>query len=63
METTNVILFFSFFLVIGRGVMPSVKLALSHVNENSKILSNYRLHMWWNDTEVRKRETLDNFGW
>lgn len=37
---------------LGRGVMPSVKLALDHVNEHSNILSNYRLHMWWNDTEV-----------
>lgn len=36
----------------GRGVMPSVKLALDHVNEHSTILRNYRLHMWWNDTEV-----------
>lgn len=36
----------------GRGVMPSVKLALDHVNEHSDILSNYRLHMWWNDTQV-----------
>ncbi|CAG9767793.1 unnamed protein product [Ceutorhynchus assimilis] len=35
---------------IGRGVMPSVKLALDHVNEHSQILRNYRLHMWWNDT-------------
>uniref|UniRef100_A0A1B0DFG0 Uncharacterized protein n=1 Tax=Phlebotomus papatasi TaxID=29031 RepID=A0A1B0DFG0_PHLPP len=35
----------------GRGVMPSVKLALDHVNEHSTILRNYRLHMWWNDTE------------
>ncbi|KAF5284264.1 hypothetical protein FQR65_LT00265 [Abscondita terminalis] len=34
----------------GRGVMPSVKLALDHVNEHSTILRNYRLHMWWNDT-------------
>ncbi|XP_017778907.1 PREDICTED: gamma-aminobutyric acid type B receptor subunit 2 [Nicrophorus vespilloides] len=34
----------------GRGVMPSVKLALDHVNEHSSILRNYRLHMWWNDT-------------
>nr|CAI5851397.1 unnamed protein product [Callosobruchus analis] len=34
----------------GRGVMPSVKLALDHVNEHSGILRNYRLHMWWNDT-------------
>lgn len=32
--------------------MPSVKLALDHVNEHSNILSDYRLHMWWNDTEV-----------
>ncbi|KAG5867556.1 Gamma-aminobutyric acid type B receptor subunit 2, partial [Gonioctena quinquepunctata] len=33
-----------------RGVMPSVKLALDHVNEHSAILRNHRLHMWWNDT-------------
>lgn len=38
---------------VGRGVMPSVKLALDHVNEHSDILANYRLHMWWNDTQVR----------
>lgn len=42
----------SFTLFTGRGVMPSVKLALDHVNEHSTILRNYRLHMWWNDTEV-----------
>lgn len=40
--------------VVGRGVMPSVKLALDHVNEHSAVLRNYRLHMWWNDTMVRK---------
>lgn len=34
--------------------MPSVKLALDHVNEHSVILKNYRLHMWWNDTMVRR---------
>lgn len=34
--------------------MPSVKLALDHVNEHSNILRNYRLHMWWNDTEVSR---------
>ena len=39
-------------MISGRGVMPSVKLALSHVNEHARILTNYRLHMWWNDTEV-----------
>lgn len=33
--------------------MPSVKLALDHVNEHSDILANYRLHMWWNDTQVQ----------
>lgn len=32
--------------------MPSVKLALDHVNEHDSVLRNYRLHMWWNDTEV-----------
>lgn len=32
--------------------MPSVKLALDHVNEHSAVLKNYRLHMWWNDTMV-----------
>lgn len=37
---------------VGRGVMPSVKLAVDHINENPAILRNYRLHMWWNDTEV-----------
>lgn len=35
--------------------MPSVKLALDHVNEHSEILRNYRLHMWWNDTMVREK--------
>lgn len=40
----------------GRGVMPSVKLALGHVNEHPQILTNYRLHMWWNDTQVRALE-------
>lgn len=37
---------------IGRGVMPSVKLAVDHINDNPTVLRNYRLHMWWNDTEV-----------
>ncbi|XP_063989101.1 gamma-aminobutyric acid type B receptor subunit 2 [Diachasmimorpha longicaudata] len=36
---------------IGRGVMPSVKLAVDHINDNPTVLRNYRLHMWWNDTE------------
>ncbi|XP_011501129.1 PREDICTED: gamma-aminobutyric acid type B receptor subunit 2-like [Ceratosolen solmsi marchali] len=37
--------------IVGRGVMPSVKLAVDHINENPNILRNYRLHMWWNDTQ------------
>ncbi|XP_076162250.1 gamma-aminobutyric acid type B receptor subunit 2 [Ptiloglossa arizonensis] len=36
---------------VGRGVMPSVKLAVDHINEDPAVLRNYRLHMWWNDTE------------
>jgi len=38
---------------IGRGVMPAVKLAVDHINENPSILRNHLLHMWWNDTQVR----------
>lgn len=38
---------------IGRGVMPAVKLAVEHINEHPTILRDHRLHMWWNDTEVR----------
>ncbi|XP_031786895.1 gamma-aminobutyric acid type B receptor subunit 2 isoform X2 [Nasonia vitripennis] len=37
--------------IVGRGVMPSALLAIDHVNENQNILRNYRLHMWWNDTQ------------
>ncbi|XP_046665418.1 gamma-aminobutyric acid type B receptor subunit 2 isoform X2 [Homalodisca vitripennis] len=36
---------------VGRGVMPAVKLAVDHINESPQVLRNYRLHMWWNDTE------------
>lgn len=43
---------------IGRGVMPSVKLAVDHINENRRVLKNYRLHMWWNDTEVSARHFI-----
>ncbi|XP_004534372.1 gamma-aminobutyric acid type B receptor subunit 2 isoform X2 [Ceratitis capitata] len=45
----------------GRGVMPSVKLALSHVNEHPTILTNYRLHMWWNDTECNAAVGVKSF--
>ena len=41
--------------------MPSVKLALDHVNEHSDILSNYRLHMWWNDTECNAAVGVKSF--
>jgi len=37
---------------VGRGVMPSVMLAVDHINENPTVLRNYMLHMYWNDTEV-----------
>lgn len=46
---------------IGRGVMPSVKLALDHVNEHSDILSNYRLHMFWNDTSCNTSVGVKSF--
>uniref|UniRef100_A0A1B0BUL6 Gamma-aminobutyric acid type B receptor subunit 2 n=1 Tax=Glossina palpalis gambiensis TaxID=67801 RepID=A0A1B0BUL6_9MUSC len=45
----------------GRGVMPSVKLSLSHVNEHPRILTNYRLHMWWNDTECNAAVGVKSF--
>lgn len=45
----------------GRGVMPSVKLALDHVNEHTTILANYRLHMWWNDTECNAAVGVKSF--
>ncbi|XP_031640680.1 gamma-aminobutyric acid type B receptor subunit 2 isoform X1 [Contarinia nasturtii] len=46
---------------VGRGVMPSVKLALDHVNEHSDILANYRLHMWWNDTQCNAAVGVKSF--
>lgn len=46
---------------IGRGVMPSVKLALEHVNEHSLILRNYHLHMFWNDTECNAAVGVKSF--
>lgn len=41
--------------------MPSVKLALDHVNEHSDILSNYRLHMFWNDTSCNTSVGVKSF--
>ncbi|XP_026318221.1 gamma-aminobutyric acid type B receptor subunit 2 isoform X3 [Hyposmocoma kahamanoa] len=46
---------------VGRGVMPSVKLALDHVNEHDAVLRNYRLHMWWNDTECNAAVGVKSF--
>ncbi|XP_045526687.1 gamma-aminobutyric acid type B receptor subunit 2 isoform X1 [Pieris brassicae] len=46
---------------VGRGVMPSVKLALDHVNEHDTVLRNYRLHMWWNDTECNAAVGVKSF--
>lgn len=46
---------------IGRGVMPAVKLAVDHINENPTVLRNYLLHMWWNDTQVRYLVIVDSF--
>ena len=37
---------------IGRGVMPAVNLAIKHINQSPSILHGYKLHMYWNDTEV-----------
>lgn len=45
----------------GRGVMPSVKLALEQVNEHASILRNFRLHMWWNDTECNAAVGVKSF--
>ncbi|KAJ8687221.1 hypothetical protein QAD02_023015 [Eretmocerus hayati] len=43
--------------VIGRGVMPSVELAIQHINENPNYLRNFRLHMWANDTQCRVQDS------
>jgi gamma-aminobutyric acid type B receptor len=45
---------------IGRGVMPAVKLAVEHINEHPTILRDYRLHMWWNDTEVSEEKARES---
>lgn len=37
---------------IGRGVLPAVRLAVDHINDNPTVLRNYILHLWWNDTKV-----------
>lgn len=38
---------------IGTGVMPAVRLAIKHINKNQDILRGYKLHMYWNDTQVK----------
>lgn len=37
---------------IGRGVLPAVKLAIYHINNNNDTLPDYKLHISWNDTKV-----------
>ncbi|KAG8222155.1 hypothetical protein J437_LFUL000736 [Ladona fulva] len=37
---------------LGRGVMPAVKLAVDHINDSPDVLRGYRLHVYWNDTQV-----------
>ena len=38
--------------LIGHGVMPAVELAIKHINRSPSILKGYKLHMYWNDTQV-----------
>ena len=38
--------------LIGHGVMPAVRLAIKHINQSPNILRGYKLHMYWNDTQV-----------
>ncbi|KAF4532632.1 hypothetical protein B566_EDAN009813 [Ephemera danica] len=40
---------------LGRGVMPAVQLAVEHINDSPDVLHNYRLHIYWIDTEVIHR--------
>lgn len=43
--------------LIGHGVMPAVRLAIKHINQSPTILKGYKLHMYWNDTQVSKKRT------
>ena len=45
--------------LIGRGVMPAVRLAIKHINQSPNILKGYKLHMYWNDTQVRTEELIN----
>ena len=52
---------------IGHGVMPAVRLAIKHINQSPNILKGYKLHMYWNDTQVLVNLSLisiisKNFG-
>ncbi len=37
----------------GSGVLPAVRLALRHVNEQPGVLDDYWLDIAWNDTQVK----------
>ncbi len=43
---------------IGHGVMPAVKLAIKHINQSPNILHGYKLHMYWNDTQVCRKDGI-----
>ncbi|CAG7829227.1 unnamed protein product [Allacma fusca] len=36
---------------VGRGVLPAVRLAVHHINEDSSVLGDYVLHISWNNTK------------
>jgi len=38
---------------VGRGVLPAVKLAMFHINNDKRVLKDYKLHITWNNTQVR----------
>ncbi len=39
---------------VGIGVLPAVKLAMEHINNDHSILPKHKLNMVWNDTQVSK---------
>ena len=35
-----------------RGVLASIDLALKHINQSPEVLTDYKLHILWNNTQV-----------